>query len=352
MKTSSLTISPSNSPQEQEADNMANNIMRMPEMPVAQRKCATCEHEEEKISRKTKPFIQKQGNGLEGGTASESVTNQINTSRGGGSKMPENTLSFMESRFGADFSDIKIHTDTNAVQMSRELNAQAFTVGRDIYFNSGKYAPDSDSGRHLLAHELTHTVQQGGGVDRKIQRACGDVAQNWYNPIIRISSFDPSCLLQYTNVDMNSIQNIVTPWSRNALSTGLFGTFAGMATTIIGRRLGLSQMAALVFGGVLGGARSYVGMTVKERIRGNTVNTHNWYGSYKYDAYNQVVLATNFHGIGPNTISLVAPWYFEEALFDADNNIIANYIHINEMDLPGINIGSHIPLPEYSFGTF
>jgi outer membrane protein OmpA-like peptidoglycan-associated protein len=50
------------------------------------------------------------------------------------------------------------------------LNAQAFTVGNDIYFNSGKYAPESDSGRHLLAHELTHTVQQGGGVDRKIQR--------------------------------------------------------------------------------------------------------------------------------------------------------------------------------------
>jgi Domain of unknown function (DUF4157) len=50
------------------------------------------------------------------------------------------------------------------------LNAQAFTVGNDIYFNSGKYAPESDSGRHLLAHELTHTVQQGGRVDRKIQR--------------------------------------------------------------------------------------------------------------------------------------------------------------------------------------
>ncbi len=173
MKTQpSLTIGSTNDPQEQQADQTADHIMRMPESPFLQRKCASCEHEEEKISRKTEPFTQKQGNGSEGGTASESVTNQINASRGGGSKMSENTLSFMQSRFNTDFSSVKIHTDSNAVQMSRELNAQAFTVGSDIYFNSGKYAPESASGRHLLAHELTHTIQQGKGIDRKIQRAC------------------------------------------------------------------------------------------------------------------------------------------------------------------------------------
>jgi Domain of unknown function (DUF4157) len=172
-QSQTLTIGSTNDPQEQQADQTADNIMRMPESPFVQRKCASCEHEEEKINRKTESFIQKQGNGSEGGTASESVTNQINSSRGGGSRMSENTLSFMESRFNTDFSGVKIHTDTNAVQMSRELNAQAFTVGRDIYFNSGKYSPESASGKHLLAHELTHTVQQGGGVDRKIQKKCG-----------------------------------------------------------------------------------------------------------------------------------------------------------------------------------
>ena len=101
--------------------------------------------------------------------ASESVTNQINASRGGGHRMSENTHTFMESRFNTDFSGVNIHTDSNANQMSRELNAQAFTVGSDIYFNSAKYSPESDSGKHLLAHELTHTVQQGGGIGRKIQ---------------------------------------------------------------------------------------------------------------------------------------------------------------------------------------
>jgi hypothetical protein len=196
-----LSVGAIDDPFEREADAMADRVMRMPETSFIQRKCASCEdeerihrmpetnflqrkcaacehEEEEQIHRKITPFIQKQGNGLEGGTATESVTNQINASRGGGSRMSENTLSFMESRFGTDFSGVKIHTDSNAVQMSRELNAQAFTVGSDIYFNSGKYAPDSDSGKYLLAHELTHTVQQGGGVNRKIQRTVDNVEIN------------------------------------------------------------------------------------------------------------------------------------------------------------------------------
>src|SRR5436190_8978074 len=62
--------------------------------------------------------------------------------------------------FGNDFSNVKIHTDTEAIQMNHELNAKAFTVGNDVYFNQGEYQPGSESGKHLLAHELTHVVQQ------------------------------------------------------------------------------------------------------------------------------------------------------------------------------------------------
>jgi hypothetical protein len=190
-QSQSLTVGSTNDPQEQQADQTADHIMRMPESPFVQRKCASCEHEEEEqIQRKITPFIQKSTSQTlpseAGGLASESVTNQITASRGGGSRMSENTLSFMESRFNTDFSGVKIHTDTNAVQMSRELNAQAFTVGSDIYFNAGKYSPESASGKHLLAHELTHTVQQGGGIDRKIQRAC-HTPQNT-NPTINMGT--------------------------------------------------------------------------------------------------------------------------------------------------------------------
>ncbi len=178
-----LSIGSANDSYEVEADNMANKVMRMSESStqnishtgsLVQRKCTACE-QEEKIQKKSlaeniTPFIQRSSNFESGGQAPNHVESQINSSRGGGSRMDNGTKNFMESRFGTDFSNVKIHTGSQAVQMSRELNAQAFTVGNDIYFNEGKYSPNSDSGKHLLAHELTHTVQQSGGVERKVQR--------------------------------------------------------------------------------------------------------------------------------------------------------------------------------------
>ena len=80
----------------------------------------------------------------------------------GGSKMDPNTKSEMESGFGADFSNVNIHNDSEAAQMSQNIGAQAFTHGNDVYFNDGKYNPGSKEGKHLLAHELTHTIQQKG----------------------------------------------------------------------------------------------------------------------------------------------------------------------------------------------
>jgi hypothetical protein len=68
----------------------------------------------------------------------------------------------MQQRFRADFSDVRIHTDANAIQMNHELKARAFTVGNDIYFNRGQYQPSSERGLQLLAHELVHVRQQRG----------------------------------------------------------------------------------------------------------------------------------------------------------------------------------------------
>jgi len=158
----SLAIGAVDDPLEREADQMADQVMRMPEPSLIQRKCDACK-EEEQVSRKPlahsiTPFIQKKAG--EQGRASEAVSNQIQASRGSRGSLPASTKSFMESRFGTDFSSVKIHTDNQAIQMSQELNAQAFTVGSDIYFNEGKYSPESDNGKHLLAHELTHVLQQ------------------------------------------------------------------------------------------------------------------------------------------------------------------------------------------------
>ncbi len=164
-----LSIGSSVDPLEHEADAMADKVMRMPENGLIQRKCSSCE-EEEKLQRKPlASFIQKKG--AHGGlVASASVSNRINSSRGKGSGLSGSTKSFMESRFETDFSNVNIHIGGEATQMNRELNAKAFTVGNDIYFNEGQYQPGSNEGKHLLAHELTHAVQQNISVRKKIQR--------------------------------------------------------------------------------------------------------------------------------------------------------------------------------------
>jgi hypothetical protein len=178
-----MSIGSSNDAYEVEADNIANKVMRMSEPSqqnishtgaLVQRKCSGCEQEEKlqmkPLADSITSLIQRRSTESGGESQAPShVESQINSSKGGGNSMDHGTQRFMESRFGTDFSDVKIHTGSQAVQMSRELNAQAFTVGNDVYFNEGKYSPNSDSGRHLLAHELTHTVQQGG-IGRKIQR--------------------------------------------------------------------------------------------------------------------------------------------------------------------------------------
>lgn len=108
-------------------------------------------------------------------TDTHATTEQkLNGSKGNGSSLDSETRVQMESSFGANFSGVKIHTDSTAVQLNKELGAQAFTTGNDIYFNEGRYQPDSQNGKKLLAHELTHTVQQRGeknrtDLNRKVQ---------------------------------------------------------------------------------------------------------------------------------------------------------------------------------------
>jgi len=82
---------------------------------------------------------------------------------GAGAPLVGETRDFMESRFGADFGDVRVHTDSKASESARSVQAHAYTVGNDVVFQSGKYEPESDSGKRTLAHELTHVVQQRSG---------------------------------------------------------------------------------------------------------------------------------------------------------------------------------------------
>lgn len=137
----------------------------IPDVSYIQRKCAErgSERNGSDQQRLQAPFIQKK---VDCDTASVNghIAAQINRTIGDGQAMESPTRRFMESRFGANFSDVHIHTDLASERLSNELNAQAFTYGRDIYFDSGKYKPDTAEGGHLLAHELTHVMQQSGGL--------------------------------------------------------------------------------------------------------------------------------------------------------------------------------------------
>jgi hypothetical protein len=147
-----------------------------------QRTCAECEKDkEQKLQTKNESYAVQ--------TASSSIESNLKASKGGGGPLSDSTRTQMESSFGADFSNVRIHNDSSAVQMNKNLNAQAFTHGSDIYFNTGKYDANSNSGKHLLAHELTHVIQQGGAsgiVQRTVHGGTAPVptdCHNWKIPL-------------------------------------------------------------------------------------------------------------------------------------------------------------------------
>ncbi|MEF8776305.1 MAG: DUF4157 domain-containing protein [Haloarculaceae archaeon] len=101
-----------------------------------------------------------------GGAVSGERERQVRAALRGGRRLPDRTRSYFESRFGRDFSDVRIHTDARAHEAARAIDAEAFTLGTDVAFARGNYRPDTRSGKQLLAHELTHVVQGGNAVGR------------------------------------------------------------------------------------------------------------------------------------------------------------------------------------------
>jgi hypothetical protein len=127
---------------------------------IVQRKCTNCEEKDEKISRKETGNAEVQNSLV-------SVEQTLNSP---GQPLPVATLSFMEERVGHDFGNVQIHNDAQAHQSSADINALAYTHKNHIVFNAGEYQPQSDTGKKLLAHELTHVVQQGNTVHDSIQK--------------------------------------------------------------------------------------------------------------------------------------------------------------------------------------
>ena len=171
---------------EQEADRVADAVMRMPEpqaisreVPHIQRVYEGCEEEElmrqpieeeeEELRRQPEEeeeeeLLQTKEISGQNAETTPDLESRINTIRGGGQPLAESDRAFFEPRFGTDFSQVRVHTDTQADDAARAVNARAFTVGQHIVFRVGHYTPRTSSGQHLLAHELVHTVQQAAGI--------------------------------------------------------------------------------------------------------------------------------------------------------------------------------------------
>lgn len=169
---------------EQEANTVADKVMRMSsgddataKMTDGNKALRMMKDEEEEegagitMMADHKTQVQKMTDSNSGGMEAPAHVEQgILSSQGKGNSMDMNVQQELGSKMGTDLSGVGIHTDSNAIQMSKDLGAKAFTSGQDIYFNQNQYNPSSSTGKHLLAHELTHTLQQGNGLQRKIQR--------------------------------------------------------------------------------------------------------------------------------------------------------------------------------------
>ena len=208
-----LTIGQPDDKYEQEADRVADQVMRMPDSklqrqpeneeeeemlqakpladqitPLIQRQAEPEEEEEEMVQpgydqepEELTPIMESvptRDAGELGGEEEEliqaksdtgtvpqvtsGIARDIQSIKGAGQPLPVSERAFFEPRFGRDFSHVRVHNDNRAGYISRSINARAFTLGRDVVFGAGQYSPGAPAGRKLLAHELTHVVQQNG----------------------------------------------------------------------------------------------------------------------------------------------------------------------------------------------
>lgn len=190
-----LTIGEPNDKYEQEADTVAQDVVQRLHSPVSETPPETAvqrETEAGKHQLQRKPILQRT-HAVGGEPASADLEGAINRAKGGGQPLEAGLQRSMSQAMGADFSGVRVHTDGHADQLNKSIQAKAFTTGQDIFFAQRQYDPGSTEGQELIAHELTHVVQQKGrvngaqlgkGVFQQIN-ACAtqtkmDHAKTWY----------------------------------------------------------------------------------------------------------------------------------------------------------------------------
>jgi hypothetical protein len=186
-----LQVSQPHDTAEIEADAIANRVMRMP-------------------------------GGAEAANPNPVHVNKVISS--GGQPLDRATRRFFEPRLGRDLSSVRVHSDAAAAQSASAVNARAYTLGHNIVFNSGEYAPHSDRGRHLLAHELAH-VAQGHGSNKLHRRLKVDAPAS-DDPTTAISMMDPLITALCPDFEVDSTSGVIRPKSGTPCSIPRFGAVA------------------------------------------------------------------------------------------------------------------------------
>jgi len=152
----SLRVSQPHDPAEREADRVARAVVTMPAPPPD-------------VTARSSPGVHRAPAAAKGGDAAAdpAVEAEVRAAATGGRPLPQKTRTFLEPRMRASFAGVRIHTDAQASKLAAKLGASAFTFGSHIFFAGGAFDPDSQAGLELLAHELTHTIQQGETIQRK-----------------------------------------------------------------------------------------------------------------------------------------------------------------------------------------
>src|SRR6185312_8736652 len=147
-----LTVGPLNDPAERDADRVAEEMLRTPDPGTHGRATAVRHVASEHDGVPAPPVVQE-------------------ALRGSGQPLDPAARAYFEPRFGSDLSHIRVHADAKAADSANAIGARAYTAGRDIVFAAGQYAPRSESGKRLIAHELAHTSQQSLGIGKRVRRA-------------------------------------------------------------------------------------------------------------------------------------------------------------------------------------
>jgi uncharacterized protein DUF4157/succinylglutamate desuccinylase/aspartoacylase family protein len=278
-----LRVSNPNDVEEREADRVANEVMRTFDHPTRDSSPAGSPPfdlqpgfvtgKAREVLRQPVPDEKEEDEEDTIQTASEAgqrpdmtanVQAHIDSLQGGGEPLPASARAFFEPRFGLDFSDVRVHTDSRASRAANSVNALAFTRGRDIVFAEGRYSLESSSGRRLLAHELTHTFQAGAGVVRRSAisddiQAIWDATPTVEALLARLSRAD----VQGARTDADIDTKIATLlagraadlWVAQRIRQGRLGTTAGARPVEAHFIQGTTNRRALVIAGVHGNER-------------------------------------------------------------------------------------------------